>query len=154
MILNGNDYSRTRVHILMLTTRCDRLRRRIADPRQASSAQAEILLVEKRINELDEQMQTYLSLFRNTISTPDIVKLIDVPNTFIQRRIRLGLSQSDLGQACGQTRQCISRYERTLYAGASFSRLIQIDSLLRAEELRQIAPNSSSTEVAQLAISL
>ena len=142
MILNGNDFARTRVRISMLKGRCDRLRRRIADPRQAKAAQAEIATVENRIVELSEQIRTYLRLLNDCGTIPEVVTLIDVPDTLIQRRIRLGMSQADLGEASGQTRQCISRYERTLYASVSLARLIQIDSLLRAEEVRLLNADS------------
>lgn len=138
MILNGNDLVRTGVRISMLKGRRDRLQRRIADPRQAASTQAEIARVEKRIDELSEELRTYLSLSSDGTITPKIVALVDVPVRFIERRISLGLSQSDLGEASGQTRQCISRYERTLYAGASLARLVQIDSLLRALEIQRL----------------
>lgn len=131
----------------MLKGRCDRLRLRVADPRQAAAAQAEIARVEKRIDELEAQVRSYLSLRSDKNATPEIVTLIDVPETLIQRRLRLGMTQSDLGDVCGQTRQCISRYERTLYAGASFARLIQIDSLLRAEEVRRLEADAHPMEV-------
>ncbi len=142
MILNGRDFVRTSVRVTMMKGQYDRLQRRIADPRAAAAARAEIACLEKRIGELSEQLRTYVSLLSGTQPTPEIVTLVDVPDTLIQRRIRLGLTQADLGNAAGQTRQCISRYERTLYASASLARVIQIDSLLRAEEVLQRAADS------------
>lgn len=143
MILNEYDFNRTRVSISMLKGRCDRLSLRIADPRQEASAQAEIVRVQQRIDELNEQLRTYRSLLCDRDTTSETVRLIDVPDRLIQRRLALGLTQADLGGACGQTRQCMSRYERTRYASASLARLIQVDLMLRAEEVRQSAAEAS-----------
>lgn len=151
MILNENDFSRTNVRVSMLKGRRDRLRQRVADPHLAAAAHVEIAHLDHRIEELSAELRTYRELLSgtNTTTTPDVVTLIDVPARLIQRRIRLRMTQFDLGDAAGQTRQSISRYERTLYASASLARLIQIDSLLRTEEL-----NRRETESHPMVISL
>lgn len=144
MILSENDFAKTNVRISMLKGRRDRLRQRVADPLLAAAANAEIALLNHRIEELSEQLRTYRDFLSATnTSTPEIVSLIDVPARLIQRRIRLRMTQQDLGDASGHTRQCISRYERTLYASASLARLIQIDSLLRCEEIRRTVVDSN-----------
>ena len=139
MILSGKDLAKAQSRITMLKGRCDLMRRRIADPREAALATVEISRVERRIDELTEQMQTYFDLFCEQTMASTSVTLVDVLARLIQRRIRLNMSQAELGKAFGQTRQSISRYEKTRYAGASLKRLIEIDLLLRAEEIRQFS---------------
>lgn len=144
MILHQLDYARARATIVMLEARCDRLRRRVADPRAAESAMNEVARVEKRIEDLKAQMRNYLDLVTKKSRQSNIfLSFIDIPDQLIGRRLSLGWSQDDLASAVKQHRQIISRYEVTRYASASLKRLIAIDLVMTAEEIKRFG---NSTE--------
>ncbi|RTL36164.1 MAG: helix-turn-helix domain-containing protein [Candidatus Melainabacteria bacterium] len=142
MILNELEYARANARIAMLKSRCDLMRRRVADPYKAAAAEIEIDRLEIRIAELTNQVRAYYrvvdrSAVVQNMSASFTQALIDIPTRLIERRIRVGWSQYDLAKACGQTRQVISGYERSRYASVSLKRLIAIDFVLRTEEIRR-----------------
>lgn len=144
MILNELDYARANARIAMLKSRCDLMRRRVADPYKAAAAELEIDRIERRIVELTNQLRAYsrvidLSFVAESQRASFTQALIDIPTGLIERRLRVGWTQHDLAEACGQTRQVICRYEKSRYAGVSLKRLIAIDLVLRIEELRLVS---------------
>jgi hypothetical protein len=137
MIFHERDYASASARIAILKGRCDRLRKRVADPRAAEAANKEVAKLEKRIDELVYQQQHYSDVLSKQVPPAATLVLIDIPTNLIERRLRLGWSQADLGLAAGQERQAITRYETTRYASASLKRLIHIDHVLRKEEIRR-----------------
>ncbi len=137
MILNGLDLARAEARITMLKGRCDRLRRRVADPKAAALATNEIARTEFRIDELTEQVRVYFALLSESGDNSRPLKLVDVPENLIKRRIRLGWSQAQFAQMLGLSRQLISRYEKSRYASVSLKRLVHVDLVLRTHERRR-----------------
>lgn len=148
MILHEVDYARADAKIIMLKARCDRLRRRVADPRVAETAMVEISRVENRIEELTNHMQCYRKIVRERSAQQEqapliaSIALIDIPDRLIERRLKLGWTHAKLATATGLTRQSVSRYEHTRYAGVALKRLIYIDHVMRIEEIRRLKVTS------------
>ncbi|HEY9730922.1 MAG TPA: helix-turn-helix transcriptional regulator [Drouetiella sp.] len=139
MILDWGDYARAESRISMLRARCDRLRQPAADVRAAANAAIEVERLENRIDELNSHMRIYRDTLRRGPVATTVMEIIEIPDKLIARRIGLGWSQTKLAKACGQSRQVVSGYERSRFAGVSLKRLIQIDHVLRLEELRRRA---------------
>lgn len=137
MILNWTDMARADSRISMLRARCDLLRKRVADVRAAAHAALEVERMESRIEELSEQMQNYRNALKSGPVETGVLELIEIPKMLIERRIRLGWSQTQLATALSQPRQVVSRYEGTRYASVSLRRLMQVDYILRDEEIRR-----------------
>jgi hypothetical protein len=141
MILNMRDLTIADARITMLKSRCDYLRRRIANPGEAASARAEVERMEKRIGELREQIIYYRELVSNSPRSNQDSSfyenigqdfcLSEIPQLLIKRRICLRLTQAQLAKAAGASRQMIARYERTRYAAVSLKRISHIDAILR-----------------------
>jgi DNA-binding XRE family transcriptional regulator len=140
MILNLRDLGIADARITMLKSRCDYLRRRIANPGEAASARAEIERMEMRITELKQQLSWYRDLTsKSSLSSEQVLDngkpikelpINEIPQQLIKRRILARLTQAELAKAIRTSRQMIARYERTRYASVSLKRIIQIDAIL------------------------
>lgn len=139
MILNLRDLAIADAKVTMLKSRCDYLRRRIANPKEAAFARAEVERLEMRINELIGQLHSYRKLTNkpshiDKFQAAPRMSVQDLAIQLIKRRLMAELSQAELAKAVGTSRQMIARYERTRYASVTLKRIIKIDAILRLLE--------------------
>jgi ribosome-binding protein aMBF1 (putative translation factor) len=85
--------------------------------------------MQSQLTELQEQLQAYEALKAGARDLA-IASLEDLPKVLIQARIAAGLSQKELAGKLGLKEQQIQRYEATLYASASLTRLLEIARVL------------------------
>jgi hypothetical protein len=131
MILNAKEWMTIDTSIRLLKGKLDVLRRRRnINPQEAWHARIEIERIERRIEELESEKRQYYALVAQSTPLPLPSTLPEIPDFLIQRRIRAGLTQDELGHRLGFAGRTIQRYERTRFAGASFDRILQIDCLL------------------------
>lgn len=131
MILSYRDRTNVLKTIGRLNSKLERLRLRSSIfLRSVPESWVEGEWMEKRIVELSRQYDDYVALLRESavVSKPQI--LSEIPEYLIRRRIRMGLTQAEMAFRLGFSRKTILRYEKTRYAGASLSRILQIDCFL------------------------
>jgi hypothetical protein len=138
MILNDRQYAKVSAIIKKHLSKADFLRRRIANPREAAAALLEAQVLETRAAQLSAQIDFYNKLLRNDRAEQPL-NLIDVPQSLIARRISNRLSQDELARLLAINVRTLMRYEMTLYASASFGRVVQIDATLRQVEASRLA---------------
>jgi hypothetical protein len=131
MILNAREWTVIDTSIRLLKGRLDQLRRRRSNPQESWLARIEIERMERRIDELESEKRQYYASLSQSTPLPLPSTLQEIPDFLIQRRIRAGLTQEELGQRLGFAGRTIQRYEQTRFAGASFNRLLQIEYILR-----------------------
>jgi hypothetical protein len=135
MILNAKERTIVDSSIRLLKGKLDQLRRRRNfNPQETWLARIEIERIERRIEELESEKRQYYALLHRFTPLPLPSTLHEIPDFLIQRRIRVGLTQGEMGRRLGFAGRSIQRYEQTRFAGASFDRILQIDFLLRQIE--------------------
>jgi hypothetical protein len=145
VILNAKDWTKIDTNIRLLKGKLDQLRRRRSvNPQEAWLAGIEIERMERRIAELESEKKQYYGLLAQSTALFLPSTLQEIPDFLIQRRIRAGLTQEELGQRLGFAGRTIQRYEQTRFAGASFDRILQIDCLLRQVESEEsVSPGNA-----------
>ena len=108
-------------------------------------ANAEEDAIRTQINELENQIAEYESLWASRTSMPELESFAEIPRALIKARISLGLSQRDLAERVGLKEQQIQRYESTEYETASIGRVAQIIDALGLK-----VPSSLSTSAGNL----
>ena len=134
MILNYRDWANANATIGRLKSRLDKLRHRTGKYKNTSNFVFEANLVEKRILELSSQIEecNRLQTQSTTVCLPS--RLSEIPDYLIRRRIRCGVTQLELANRLGFSRNAIGTYERTRFAGASLGRILQIDAAIQELE--------------------
>lgn len=84
---------------------------------------AAIPVAQEKLKEFEE-----LARSNNDLGLHDVPAL---PQRLIAGRLRLGWSQAELARRIGVSRQNVTKYEATIYAGVAFSRMCQIAALLQ-----------------------
>lgn len=82
-----------------------------------------------QLDELQAQLTAYEALKAGTQDLT-ISSLEDLPKVLIQARIASGWSQKELASKLGLKEQQIQRYEASLYASASLTRLLEVSRVL------------------------
>ena len=134
MILNFRNWANAKATIGRLRSRLDLLRHRRGSWKEVQNWQLDAELLEKRIAEISLELEECSRLESQNAAVPALESLLQVPDYMIKRRIRSGISQIELAKRLGFSRNSILIYERTRYAGATFSRILQIDALLKELE--------------------
>lgn len=134
MILNYRNFANAKTTIGRLRSRLDLLRHRRGTWKEAQNWQFEAELLVKRIAEISLELEEYSRLERQNLAIPALKNLLQLPDYMIKRRIRSGISQIELAKRLGFSRNSILIYERTRYAGATLSRILQIDALIKELE--------------------
>lgn len=78
------------------------------------------------LEELQEEAQEYEKLKAGKIDYLQIEQFNQLPEALIKARIVRGLTQEALAERLGLKPQQIQRYESTLYASASFTRILEV----------------------------
>ncbi len=146
MILNRRDWMTVDSKIRLLKSRADYLRRRFANPGEAMDARVEVERIEHRILELKDMKSKYCQLLDRSSFIAMPTSLNELPDFLIRRRIRSGLTQQDLADRLGISRQTIVNYEKTSYSRANLNNILQIDSVLRQMEASPAPDESESYE--------
>ena len=134
MILNYRDWANANTTIGRLKSRLDNLRHKIGKFKNKNNVVFETTQLERRILELSCQIEEYnrLQTQNKSVSLPS--RLDEIPDYLIRRRIRCGVTQLELAQRLGFSRAAICTYETSRYAGASLSRILQIDAAIEVLE--------------------
>ncbi|MEE9280908.1 MAG: helix-turn-helix domain-containing protein [Myxococcota bacterium] len=93
----------------------------------------EAAALRSQLEELREQLAEYEALRAGQRERVEIESLDELPRALIQARIAAGMSQEDLAQGLGLSKQQIQRYEATDYASASLKRLRDIAEALNLQ---------------------
>ena len=86
-----------------------------------------------QIEEFKEDLSEYDQLHQNTIDRLDLITFETLPQALVKARIARGLTQEKLAERLNVKPQQVQRDEATLYAGASFSKLLAVQKALNVE---------------------
>lgn len=96
--------------------------------------------VESVLEDLRSEVAAYRHLHGSGRVEFDFGNVERLPEALVEGRVAAGLSQQELGELVGLSKQQISLYERTRYAGASYARIVEISQAITARlELPQSA---------------
>lgn len=103
------------------------------DPNSALDPEMQELMAVGLVSQLAElraQLATY-EAWRNGQGSPITVRILDeLPDALIQARIAANLTQKQLAQRLDLKEQQIQRYEQSRYASASWTRLLEVATVL------------------------
>lgn len=91
---------------------------------------AEENAIRNQINDLENQIREYESLWASKTNIPELHSFAEIPSALIKARISQGLSQRELAERVGLKEQQIQRYESTEYETASITRVGQVINAL------------------------
>jgi HTH-type transcriptional regulator / antitoxin HipB len=112
-----------------------------ADRNQQLRYQAHLDAMNSEIEVLQEELQEYQKLKAGKITKLNFDSLTQLPEALIKARIVRGLTQEQLGEIMGLKAQQIQRYEATLYAGASLTKIIAVQKALNIEIKEEVVFN-------------
>lgn len=130
MILNELQYRITKREAQKFKEAISALQQRPLGETDPILRKAEIDAMESQWTELREELAAYDALKRREHTQFSAHSLADLSLGLIQARIALGLSQEELANRLGVTKQQVQRDEDNLYAGASLQRLTKIAEVL------------------------
>jgi HTH-type transcriptional regulator / antitoxin HipB len=135
MILNERQYLITRTKIkefesaiaeLITQPPPDDINERILDKATLDGLQSQL-------EEMREEVEEYEKLKAGKIDNLTVESYSRLPQALIQARIIRGWTQEQLAERLGVKAQQVQRDEANLYAGASFSKLLEIQKVLNIE---------------------
>ena len=94
------------------------------------SYQADIDSLGSFIEEFEEEIAEYESLQRGTVEQLILESFNELPQALIKARIVRGLTQEKLAELLHVKPQQVQRDEANLYAGASFTKLLEVQKAL------------------------
>jgi HTH-type transcriptional regulator / antitoxin HipB len=103
------------------------------DLNQQMRYQAHFDALNSQIESLQQELQEYQKLKAGKITKLKFDSLTQLPEALIKARIVRGLTQEQLGEILGLKAQQIQRYEATMYAGASLTKIIAVQKALNIE---------------------
>jgi ribosome-binding protein aMBF1 (putative translation factor) len=89
--------------------------------------------LESQLEEMHEEVEEYEKLKAGKIDNLALESYSRLPEALIQARIIRGWTQEQLAERLGVKAQQVQRDEANLYAGASFSKLLEIQKALNIE---------------------
>jgi transcriptional regulator with XRE-family HTH domain len=95
--------------------------------------EAQVRAVEGELRDLRRQVSEYEALTAGAHDTLRCRSLDELPDLLVKARIAKGLTQRDLAGRLSLKEQQIQRYEASNYAGASFTRLLDVVKALGLE---------------------
>jgi HTH-type transcriptional regulator / antitoxin HipB len=111
------------------------------DLNQQLRCQAHLDAMNSEIEVLQEELKEYQKLKAGKITKLNFDSLTQLPEALIKARIVRGLTQEQLGEIMGLKAQQIQRYEATLYAGASLTKIIAVQKALNIEIKEEVVFN-------------
>jgi HTH-type transcriptional regulator / antitoxin HipB len=103
--------------------------------------QAHLDALNSQIESLQQELQEYQKLKAGKITKLKFDSLTQLPEALIKARIVRGLTQEQLGEILGLKAQQIQRYEATMYAGASLTKIIAVQKALNIEIKEEVVFN-------------
>jgi HTH-type transcriptional regulator / antitoxin HipB len=111
------------------------------DLNQQMRYQAHLDALNSQIESLQQELQEYQKLKAGKITKLKFDSLTQLPEALIKARIVRGLTQEQLGEILGLKAQQIQRYEATMYAGASLTKIIAVQKALNIEIKEEVVFN-------------
>jgi HTH-type transcriptional regulator / antitoxin HipB len=111
------------------------------DLNQQMRYQTHLDALNSQIESLQEELQEYQKLKNGKITKLKFDSLTQLPEALIKARIVRGLTQEQLGEILGLKAQQIQRYEATMYAGASLTKIIAVQKALNIEIKEEVVFN-------------
>jgi HTH-type transcriptional regulator / antitoxin HipB len=103
--------------------------------------QAHLDALNSQIESLQQELQEYQKLKAGKITKLKFDSLTQLPEALIKARIVRGLTQEQLGEILGLKAQQIQRYEATMYAKASSTKIIAVQKALNIEIKEEVVFN-------------
>lgn len=111
------------------------------DLNQQMRYQVHLDALNSQIESLQEELQEYQKLKTGKVTKLKFDSLTQLPEALIKARIVRGLTQEQLGEALGLKAQQIQRYEATMYAGASLTKMIAVQKALNIDIKEEVIFN-------------
>jgi len=122
MIKNDAQRERTATQIEGFRQALDKTQREMTGKRAAAVRGS----YEGMIRQLEEDLREYDGLKSGGLTLPKVERLDQIAPFVAKIRIARGVSQTELGQRLGVSKQVISRYEETDYQTVAIARLQEI----------------------------
>jgi HTH-type transcriptional regulator / antitoxin HipB len=113
----------------------------VTDLNQQMRYQVHLDALNSQIESLQQELQEYQKLKAGKITKLKFDSLTQLPEALIKARIVRGLTQEQLGEILGLKAQQIQRYEATMYAGASLTKIIAVQKALNIEIKEEVVFN-------------
>ncbi len=136
MILNERQYSITKTHLREFQeayAEVDAYDISAADLNAQMRHQLHLDAINSQIETLEQEIQEYQKLKIGKITKLKLDSLAQLPEALIKARVIRDLTQEQLGELLGLKAQQIQRYEATLYAGASLTKILAVQKALNIE---------------------
>jgi HTH-type transcriptional regulator / antitoxin HipB len=144
MIFNERQYGITQAHLRKFESAVADIVTNAAsatDLNQQMRYQAHLDAMNSQIESLQQELQEYQKLKAGKITKLKFDSLTQLPEALIKARIVRGLTQEQLGEILGLKAQQIQRYEATMYAGASLTKIIAVQKALNIEIKEEVVFN-------------
>ena len=102
----------------------------VADRSPDSSSKVILDGLRSQLEDVEREIAEYDTLRSGEVTELDLDKLSELPTLLIKARVATELTQKELAERIGVKEQQIQRYERQLYDGVSFSRVVEIAGAL------------------------
>lgn len=139
MIKNEREYKITKASLKKLQDSVLHIRKLL---KEGTTDSAKLKLQEAAnksiLNDLKDQLIEYENLKTGRFQAMALEVIESVPDNLIRARISLGWTQKELATKLGTTEQQIQKYEATHYASASFKKIVEIASILRAARAQSL----------------
>ena len=115
--------------------------------------QTQIDAIKGQLETLRAEIRDYEELRSGKTSTIELTSLSELPDGLIRARIAAGLTQKDLAERLGMREQQIQRYEASRYAGAAFSRIVDVADAIGLrirKQLDVLSTNSAEAVIRRL----
>jgi len=130
MITNDRQFKKSGVEMIKLKALRQRLERRLTRADNPTQKTLQIDRLKKEIDQLGLELEEYRYLRADFACFPELLSCQSLPLNLIRARVALGWSQKELADRCRLKPQQIQRYEKTLYASAKLSRVLEISQSL------------------------
>jgi HTH-type transcriptional regulator / antitoxin HipB len=136
MILNERQYAITKAHLKKFQetfAEVEAYDASAADLNEQMRHQLHLDAINSQIETLEQEIQEYQKLKTGKITKLKLDSLAQLPEALIKARVIRDLTQEQLGELLGLKAQQIQRYEATLYAGASLTKILAVQKALNIE---------------------
>jgi HTH-type transcriptional regulator / antitoxin HipB len=136
MILNERQYSISKTHLREFQdayAEVNAYDTSAADLNEQMRHQLHLDAINSQIETLEQEIQEYQKLKTGKITKLKLDSLAQLPEALIKARVIRDLTQEQLGELLGLKAQQIQRYEATLYAGASLTKILAVQKALNIE---------------------
>jgi HTH-type transcriptional regulator / antitoxin HipB len=136
MILNERQYSISKTHLREFQdayAEVNAYDTSAADLNEQMRHQLHLDAINSQIETLEQEIQEYQKLKTGKVTKLKLDSLAQLPEALIKARVIRDLTQEQLGELLGLKAQQIQRYEATLYAGASLTKILAVQKALNIE---------------------